>query len=405
VGRRFCRSPSLHCDLLRRLPPIPYTRLSFFYFAYYLALGGFTPYFAPYLETQGFSGWQIGVVMSLWYSARVLAPPVWGAITGRAASPVRWLRFGCVAVLAGCAGFVLPLGFLGVLMVMAVYASFYSALMPQFEAITLAHLGTHPSQYSRIRVWGSLGFLLANLAYGWLLARWGYAALIYLLLPAFFLILAAAWLNEDPPAHSKEPASRGFWETIQPHLADPGLRRFLLAAWLMQLAHGPFYVLLSLHLAANGYTPAVVGLLWATGVLAEIAMFLWLPRWLPRVDLRVLMRICFAAGAVRWAATASAADLLIVIVLAQCLHALTFAAFHGAGMQVLSEHFPGRSGVHGQALLYGCSWGLGGVLGALGAGSLWELGGGLAAFGAAALVSLLGGLVLLGGTVRPRWTA
>lgn len=384
------------------MPPIPYTRLSFFYFAYCLALGGFSPYFAPYLETQGLAGWQIGVVMSLWYGTRVLAPPVWGAITGRAASPIRWLRFGCVAVLAGCAGFLLPLGFLGVLGVMAVYASFYNAVMPQFEAITLARLGARKSQYSRIRVWGSIGFLLANLAYGWLLAQWGYGALIGLLLPAFVLMLAAAWLNDDPPAHPDEPAGSGFLHTIRPRLADPGLRRFLLAALLMQLSHGPFYVFLSLHLAANGHSPAVIGLLWATGVLAEIAMFLWLPRWLPRIDLRVLMVICFVAGTARWLATAGTADMLLVIILAQCVHALTFAAFHGAGMQVLSEHFPGRSGVHGQALLYGFSSGLGGVLGALGAGALWEAGGGLAAFSAAAVISLLGGLVLLGGPVRPK---
>jgi PPP family 3-phenylpropionic acid transporter len=384
------------------LPPIPYTRLSFFYFAYCLALGGFSPYFAPYLETQGLAAWQIGVVMSLWYGTRVLAPPVWGAITGKAASPIRWLRFGCVAVLAGCAGFLLPLGFLGVLAVMVLYASFYNAVMPQFEAITLARLGARKSQYSRIRVWGSIGFMLANLAFGWMLSRWGYDALIGLLLPAFALLLLAAWLNDDPPVHADEPVGSGFVATIRPRLADPGLRRFLFAALLMQVSHGPFYVFLSLHLAANGHSPAVVGLLWATGVLAEIVMFLWLPRWLPRIDLRVLMGICFAAGAARWLATAGAADVLVVIVLAQCVHALTFAAFHGAGMQVLSEHFPGRSGVHGQALLYGFSSGLGGVLGALGAGALWEAGGGLAAFGVAALVSLAGGLLLLGGPVRPK---
>jgi PPP family 3-phenylpropionic acid transporter len=384
------------------LPPIPYTRLSFFYFAYCLALGGFSPYFAPYLETQGLAAWQIGVVMSLWYGTRVLAPPVWGAITGKAASPIRWLRLACVVVFAGCTGFLLPLGFLGVLAVMVLYASFYNAVMPQFEAITLARLGARKSQYSRIRVWGSIGFMLANLAFGWMLSRWGYDALIGLLLPAFALLLLAAWLNDDPPVHADEPVGSGFVATIRPRLADPGLRRFLFAALLMQVSHGPFYVFLSLHLAANGHSPAVVGLLWATGVLAEIVMFLWLPRWLPRIDLRVLMGICFAAGAARWLATAGAADVLVVIVLAQCVHALTFAAFHGAGMQVLSEHFPGRSGVHGQALLYGFSSGLGGVLGALGAGALWEAGGGLAAFGVAALVSLAGGLLLLGGPVRPK---
>ncbi|MBK8069433.1 MAG: MFS transporter [Rhodanobacteraceae bacterium] len=73
---------------------VPYWRLSAFYFAYLGALGAFAPYFAPYLETRGLSAWQIGVVMSLWYGSRVLAPSLWGLATARAARPILVLRAG-----------------------------------------------------------------------------------------------------------------------------------------------------------------------------------------------------------------------------------------------------------------------------------------------------------------------
>ena len=165
------------------LRDIPYWRLSAFYFAYFLALGAYAPYFAPYLESRGLSAWQISVVMSLWFGSRVYAPSTWGWLTAHSAHPIRWLRAGAAVTLAAFALFLLPLGFAAVILVMLVYATAYNAIMPQFEALTLAHLGERRSRYGRIRVWGSVGFVIANIGFGWLLQGLGYHRLMALLLP------------------------------------------------------------------------------------------------------------------------------------------------------------------------------------------------------------------------------
>ena len=81
--------------------------------------------------------------------------------------------------------------------------------------------------------------------------------------------------------------------------------------------------------------------------------------------------------------------------MAQLGHAFTFAVFHSASIQAISQFFPGRSGVHGQGLLYGFGSGLGGVLGALLAGALWEVGGGRASFLGASVVSVIGLMLAL----------
>ncbi len=368
---------------------VPYWRLSAFYFAYLGALGAFSPYFAPYLETRGLSAWQISVVMSLWYATRVLAPSVWGSATARAARPILWLRAGALATLACFALFLLPLGFASVVLVMLAYASFYNAIMPQFEALTLARLGDRKSAYGRIRVWGSVGFVLANLGFGWLLQILGYGWLVATLLPVFGLLVAAAWINHDAPAPATE-ASGGFRAHVLPRWRERPLWIFLATALAMQLSHGAFYVFLSLHLDRQGYSAQMVGAMWAIGVLAEIAMFLVVPRLQARFSPRLLLAACFAIGSLRWLVTALLPEYPLAIGLAQLGHAFTFAAFHSASMQAISQFFPGRAGVHGQGLLYGFSSGLGGVLGALLAGALWELGGGRASFLGSAIISVVG---------------
>lgn len=374
---------------------LPYWRLSAFYFAYLAALGGYAPYFAPWLETRGLRPLEIGVVMSLWYATRVFAPPWWGAAAARAPRPIRWLRAGTLLTLASFALFLLPLGFAAILAVMLVFASVYNAVMPQFEALTLDHLGARRSAYARIRVWGSVGFVLANLGFGWLLQRLGYPWLIASMLPLFALLVVAAWCNVDAPAQAGD-APAGSWRAdALPRLREGPLQTFLLSALCMQLSHGAFYVFLSLHLDRAGWSAQAIGGFWAIGVLAEILAFVCLPRWLPRLDARTLMAACFAIGTLRWLVTAWLPQHGWAIGLAQCGHAFTFAVFHASCMQVIGAYFPGRSGVHGQGLLYGLGSGLGGVLGALYAGGLWELGGGQASFLGAAAVSAAGGWLAL----------
>ena len=90
--------------------------------------------------------------------------------------------------------------------VMAWFAVFFNAVMPQFEAMTLSALGDRNDEYGRIRVWGSVGFLLVAGTYGWLLDRFGEAMFVWLTLPWLLLTVAAAWLHRRDP-----PMPRGRW--------------------------------------------------------------------------------------------------------------------------------------------------------------------------------------------------
>jgi PPP family 3-phenylpropionic acid transporter len=93
--------------------------------------------------------------------------------------------------------------------------------------------------------------------------------------------------------------------------------------------------------------------------------------------------------ALRMVMTSVWADVLWVLVLAQCLHALTFATHHTASVALLSHHFPGRLRGRGQALYTVIAYGLTGVLGGVVGGFMSERWGLVSVFQASVVTALL----------------
>jgi len=372
-------------------------RFSIFYFCYYAALGAYTPYIGRWVDSMGHDGYVVGAMLGLWYGSRILAPPLWSSLLQRSARPGNWFVAGCALTALCFAGFTFSHSALALLAVMACFGLFYNAVMPQFEAMTLAALGTRSAEYGRIRVWGSVGFLIVASTYGWLMDRLGDDSFPWVTLPLFIGMVAAAWphRNDRPPEHL---------ETIDDaeHLwKRPGVRRFLLVALLMQMGFGAFYVFYTLHLKANGHDGAAIGALWGTGVLIEIIMFWQAPRLIARFGAQSLLAFCIAVTILRWVVTALFARDLPLMFAAQSLHAFSFAIFHACCMRMMSEFFPGKRAAAGQSLLYGFSSGVGGVLGAGMSAFAWDLGGGRAAFLAGAGAATLAWVVYSLRTRRP----
>ncbi|MEO8160817.1 MAG: MFS transporter, partial [Arenimonas sp.] len=237
-------------------------RYSAFYFCYYAGLGAFSPYIGRFVDALGHSGVVLGLMLALWYGTRVLAPPAWIALVNRSARPGALLLAGCIATLMAFAGFTFVQSALGLCVVMSLFGLAYSPLLPQFEAMTLTALGERSAEYGRIRVWGSIGFLVVASSYGWLLDRFGAVNFPWLVLPLFVLMVLAAMPHRLAPPPHGETRARNYAELWR----RPGVRRFLIVAMLMQMGFGAFYVFYTLHMQAQGHSGLVVGLLWGTGV-------------------------------------------------------------------------------------------------------------------------------------------
>jgi PPP family 3-phenylpropionic acid transporter len=281
---------------------------------------------------------------------------------------------------------------------MTLFGLAYNSLLPQFEAMTLNALGERNAQYGRIRVWGSIGFLLVASSYGWLLDRVGAQFFPWLVLPLYFAAVLAALLhrNARPPEGERPHAD------LLALLRRPGIPRFLLVALLMQTGFGAFYVFYTLHMQAAGHAGLAVGLLWGVGVLSEILMFWWMPRLFERHGAAALLSFCLAVTVLRWALTALLPGMLPLMFAVQLLHAFSFAVFHACCMRQMAQSFPGREAAAGQGLLYSLCSGVGGVLGAVLSSLLWEWRGGAAAFLGGALVVAIAWAVY---AARPKPTA
>ena len=325
----------------------PFAALSASYFAH---IGFFNPYLPLWLQDLGFSLIAISVLTSVPSVTRLFAPYAWGALSDRTGERVRLLRYGATVALLLSMGLWFDLGGVALFVVLLLMFSHTSAMMPMSEA-ALAHLvsqdGTFDARrYGRVRLWGSLGFLLTVVAAGGWFERFGMGHFPAWTLATLAAVTLSVWLLPDfKEATHHEATQPGIW----PVLRQPPVRWFFGAVFFHVLAHIFIYVFFSLYLDSLGYSKTVIGLLWAVSVVIEIGWFFTQGRWLPLFSLAGWLVLAAALMALRMGLTAGF-PLMWPLLLAQALHAITFAAHHTVCIALLSHHFPGRLRGRGQAL-------------------------------------------------------
>ncbi|MFZ4536766.1 MFS transporter [Propionivibrio sp.] len=374
----------------------PYWRLSAYYFFYFAFLGVFSPYFGLYLQSLSFSAWDIALLMSQMMLMRLFGPYLWGALADRFGQKLPIIRLTSLMALIAFAAFFFISRFEAFLVAMAVLAFFWVAALPLVEALTFDHLGENSARYSRIRLWGSIGFIAAVLGTGTLLDHLPLPNLLWVSAAALAGILLCALLVPESPAHhhaADEP------QPVGEILRQPRVRALLAACIAMSAAHGALNIFYSIFLSDHGYSKSVVGGLWTLGVLSEIAVFFFMSRLLRRFSLRTILLASFSAAVVRFVMIGWGVEFPLVLVLAQLLHGLTFGSFHAAAIAAINRWFPGRTRSRGQALYSSLTFGAGGLLGGLVSGWTWDHLGSELTFALSSIYALIG-LVLVAGWIR-----
>ena len=370
---------------------LPYWRLSGFYFFYFALLGGTAPFLALYFDHLGFSPARIGELIAIPMLMRCLAPNLWGWLGDHTGQRLLIVRFGALCTLVCFAGIFFSQSYAWLALIMATHAFFWHAVLPQFEVITLAHLREQAARYSQIRLWGSIGFIVAVVGLG-LLFEWlsldAYPAALLVIMAG--IVVSSFWVpNAQPVLRPSTLESEGFVRQLR----RPGILAFYVCVGLMQLSNGPYYTFLTLHLEGVGYSRGAIGLFWALGVAAEILLFLVMARLLQRYSLRAVLLASFLITAMRWLLLGGLPQYLPVLLLAQCMHAATFGAFHAACIHFVQRSFADRQQGQAQALYVSLA-GIGGALGALYAGYSWKGLGPAWTFAIASLVALLAAFII-----------
>lgn len=370
--------------------PLPYWRLSGYYFFYFAFIGAFSPYFGLYLQSLAFSAWDIGLLMSQMQLMRLVGPNLWGWLTDRFGWRLAIVRLAGGIGLAGFTAFFWLDRLPGMLLAMAVLAFFWSAALPLVETLTFDHLREERGRYSRIRLWGSIGFIVAVMATGALIDATSPLSVLWMCWSILLgILLNAMVLTEAMPlAHDRAEMPIG-------NILRQGKVKALMAAcFAMSAAHGAFYVFYSIHLDAHGYSKTEIGLLWSLGVVAEIVVFMLMASLARRFSLRDILLASFVAAVVRFVLMGWGVESAMLMIFVQLLHGLTFGAYHASAIAAVNQWFPGKTQGRGQALYSSLSFGAGGLLGALISGRTWDWLGSGWTFTLSAAFALVGVLLI-----------
>lgn len=354
--------------------PLPYWRLSLYYFFYFAFIGVFSPYFTLYLQALAMSAADIALLMSQMQLMRLLAPTFWGWLADKRGRRVDIIRLSALCACVGFTGFFLTDNFLLMFVPMTLMAFFWSASLPLVESLTFAHLKDQPQRYSQIRVWGSVGFIVAVLLGGALLDDLPISDVPAMV---FVVLLGILLMAFKLPEGLRIPRS-GMAEAADEALASLGSvmreRRvwMLLACFLMSSAHGVYYVFYSIHLDNLGYSKGMIGLLWSLGVLVEIGLFMIMAPLMKRYSLRALLLATYAVAAVRFLMIGWGGESLVLLLIAQTLHGVSFGVHHAASIAAVNQWFPRHIHARGQALYSSLSFGGGGLFGGVISGLVWE---------------------------------
>jgi MFS transporter, PPP family, 3-phenylpropionic acid transporter len=371
----------------------PHWRLSGYYFFYFAFIGVFSPYFGIYLQSLSFSAWDIGLLMSQMQLMRLVGPYIWGALADRLEQRLLIVRLAALISLMGFSLFFFVRSFEAILSAMALLSFSWSAALPLVETVTFEHLRDQAARYSRIRLWGSIGFIIAVLVTGALLDHLSLPSLLWMIVTMLAGILLYALLIPEAPVHRHSDEHPPVGEILR----KPHVRALFAACFAMSAAHGALYIFYSIHLAGNGYSKSLVGGLWSLGVVAEIVVFFFMSQVMRHFGLRKILLACFAAAVLRFLMIGWGAASPVVIVLAQLLHGMTFGAYHAASIATVNRWFPGRCQARGQALYSSLSFGAGGLIGGLISGWMWDSAGAEATFTFSAAFALLGLFLVVAG--------
>lgn len=319
-------------------------RIACFYGALFLAYGVVVPYFPVWLHARGLDPLQISTVTAAPLFVRLLVTPGMGLLADRLGN----YRLVIIALSCVALAMILGLGFAhGYGPILALGVAFLLAngtMLPLVETVAVRAVRSEGLDYGRMRLWGSITFIVANFVGGIAIEAWGGGFALWMIGVAALATIAAAGALPRPslPTARSAPLPGPFdWRRTSPArlLGSRLFILFLIAIGCTHGAHATFYTFGALHWQAQGLSAAWVGTLWAIGVFAEVLLFAFSAPVVQRFTPAQMIVAGAAASIVRWGAMAFDPPLAVLIPL-QMLHALTYGAAHLGAILFISRAVP-----------------------------------------------------------------
>jgi PPP family 3-phenylpropionic acid transporter len=368
------------------------SHFALFYALYFALLGCIAPFWGLYLQHLEFSAKDIGLLMGMFGVVRILAPNIWAAQARHFNSTLHMIRLAGLLTVVSFTLIFIARDLVWVAVVMVAYGFFWAAMLPQYEALCMESLGNQLDRYSRVRLWGSLGFVMTVGVLGAVFDQWGIALLPVIMWILMVLITVNTWLVSQDKRPKEQVLGQASFLSL---LTSKAVIGFIVVNIFLQISFGPYYTFFSIFLESAGYSASSIGVFWAIGVIAEVILFWQFGRIMHLMSWRTWIAVSLIVTGIRWALTGYLLHSVWTLILLQTLHAFSFAAMHAVSMRYIQSLFPGSLQARGQALYSSVSFGLGGAIGAFASGLLWESLGGTLVFLLAGIVSMLAAVIAI----------
>jgi PPP family 3-phenylpropionic acid transporter len=428
----MARDPKVEPVMGTSAPPsrVSYSiRLAAFYGALFTIYGVHLPYFPVWLNARGITAEEIAAITAAPYFLRVFITPsvaVWADRTETHRTIINVLAW--MALILALL-FAQMESFWTIFLFAVPFAIALSTSVPLTETIAVAGVRAHGLDYGRMRLWGSVTFVAAGFAAGWLIDHTGPGAVIGCILAGAVATVVCAWLlperartlrqgrggqpqtelaapasddlatpiiPEAPSGPPESPAGKTRQRNARRLVSNPLFFAFLVAAGAAQGAHGMFYTFGALQWQTQGISTSWVGVLWAIAIVGEVALFAYSGNVVRLWGPQKLLVIATFACVVRWVLMSLSPPLAALVAL-QTLHTLTYGASHLGAMHFISRAVPETAQGTAQALYATVASGL--VMGAatLTSGWLYAKAGPMAylAMAGLALIGFAAALIIL----------
>lgn len=322
-------------EVFQPVTPAKVIRSSVIYFVSFAAFAAVAPYLVLYFESLGFSGQQIGILLSLGPAIGLIAVPFWTGLADATGKHRLILMGGMTVAIVMYAFFPILDSFglilLAVFLISALASQNYSLL----DSATVYMLGAEKDRYGRIRLWGTIGWGVMVAIVGWWLDSnplytifWIYSGMMLI-----NLVLVVRLQFE------KKTESIPYWQNVKILLRNRAWLLFLLTAFLASMGMAPHGTYLSLLLQDMGTAPSILGITITLSTIFEAPIMFFSTNLIRRFGSNGLLLIAMAVIGSRNVLYAFATEPWQVMAL-QVLHGFTFPAMWLAGVNFAAEAAP-----------------------------------------------------------------
>lgn len=326
---------STHASPSRRLrSPLLWSGITYWFF--FGAIGTLSPFLGPYYRHLGLTGAQVGLLSAVPPIAIAVLAPIWGAAADRRGIHRRVLRIVIPPAAITIVLLTQVSGFVAILLLIALWAMLMAPVLPILDSYAITLSEAHGQSYGRLRLWGTLGYMLSVVGVGWWMRTAPRTSFLFVYVALLACLLLA---TVGLPASQNRTSSAG--PRMQSNLkvllrGQPALALLLVVSFLVSIGMSTLGNFFGIYITELGGTSAQIGLANAVLALSEIPIMLgaaWLQRKLGNPRMILLALVVYFARFILYSIAPSANWIILI----QVLHGLSFAVYLVASIRLVYE--------------------------------------------------------------------